>query len=233
MSTLTARRPIGQFSTLRPRRPKATPFGFGLLADEAPAPANRVAGYFSGRVAPAPLADPDVIPTCVQFIRITSGASEGTYRRAEEPGGLREWEIVSNGKRRRLAGVFADKACAAGRVAILEKAPTIHPADPITPAARPATPHPFAPSPEDRLWALGLELGLAGIGGRPLLNWSTALRLAFEAGLAAGEAERLERMADAELQARWDGMVGDDDEQYIEAGEYAEARMALPGEVRD
>ncbi len=56
-----------------------------------------------------------------------------------------------------------------------------------------------------------------------------AERAAWQGGLAAGlaEAERAEDLAAAELQARWDGLVVDEDDEH-EHGDYVDARQALP-----
>ncbi|HEY2158565.1 MAG TPA: hypothetical protein VGH33_23245, partial [Isosphaeraceae bacterium] len=186
-----------------------------------PAPVNRIAEY----LAPSADPGPDAIPLDVRWIRITSGTNEGTYAVAAEPNGKREWERT-DGSGRRLADVFANKAHRAGRVAILSKAP----AAPVKPVA-PARPARRGPSTEDMAYEAGRTAALeAGHGDvAPGVRLADAEVAAFFAGLAAGlaEVERDEDLAAAELQARWDSMVGDEDDGH-EPADYVDARMALP-----
>ncbi len=79
----------------------------------------------------------------------------------------------------------------------------------------------------DEVWYLAFTLSLQGIDAKAPAGWRPGVRSAFDGGLAVGEAERLERVADAELQAQWDGLAGDEDDEH-EYGDYVGARRALP-----
>ncbi len=235
MSILLARPAAAKFSTLAPTRRARRPFGEGLLVDEAPAPVSRLTDYFAAKVERgiSPNGEIGAIPAGVQFIRITSGTSEGTYRRAEDPHGRREWEITSNGTRRRLAGVCADEAYAAGRVAILDKAATVCPSDPVRPAT--TRPEPFIPTFGDCAEILGFELGIQGIDAAPCKSWLPAIKDRFAVGLGRGRAALRDLEAEEARRQAWE------DEMEVEAlgleldpHERAEAGMTpLPGVTMD
>jgi hypothetical protein len=125
MSTLTARRPIGQFSALALRRPARYEFGAGILADETPRPA--VAVFFAGRSEPAP-ADPDAIPAGATRIRLIGGLAEDGYRRHGSDRWINERGNVATAD-------ALNRAYVAGRVAVLQDEPA-EPERPATPRRR-------------------------------------------------------------------------------------------------
>ncbi len=66
----------------------------------------------------------------------------------------------------------------------------------------------------------------------PVSRLTGAERAARQAGPAAGlaEVERAEDLGAAELQARWDGLAGDEDEDR-EDGDYVDAHRASPPSI--
>ena len=99
-------------------------------------------------------------------------------------------------------GVYADEAYAAGRVAILEKAPPVCPADPMRPAT--TRPEPFIPTFGDCAEILGFELGLQGIDAAPCKSWLPAIQDRFAVGLDRGRAALLDLEAEEARRQAWE-----------------------------
>ena len=106
--------------------------------------------------------------------------------------------------------------------------PTVRPTFFTTPAARPSR----GPSAEDHAFEAGrtaaIETGHGDVV--PPRVFAAKLRPSWLAGVASGLAELESRLADAELQARWDGLAGPDREYH----ERAEAGLSpLPAIAND
>jgi hypothetical protein len=115
--------------------------------------------------------------------------------------------------------------------------PAAHPAGPSSPPAPGPIPSDiaphlprlrlFVPSPADRAWALGFDLGRDGAGPvEASSRYTPAERDAFLLGLAVGSAA-----AHADESDRLDAIRDEAAEQ--DHCELAEARMATPGEHHD
>ncbi len=219
MSIVSARHAAAKFSALAPTRRERRPFGEGILeASQAPA-------------------DPwDVEADPADWPADTDADVWSTTEPDRDPNACWCWSDPEHVK----AGTYCP-ACLA------EKAAAEAPAAPVAGSAKPATtpkashapkarPGRRGPAAEDVAFEMGRSAALEARHGdvAPVGRLTDAERAAWQAGLAAGLAEvgRAEDLAAAELQARWEGLVGGDHQAH-EHGDYVDARRALPDELRD